>query len=168
MAEEQNAATGVAYPLTKMNFVVKVGSVNGTAAFTEVTGVEASIDVIEFRSGNAGSLSPQKLPGLVKHGNVTLKYGVIAGDEIRNWIISSISSQRSTDWKRVDVTIELIDITAAGVSTRSDLTGTTSSKTWILKNAFVAKYSGADLDAKSSDVAVESMEIAYEELTVAV
>ena len=165
MADGTGASTGVAYPLTKMNFVVKVGSISGTAAFTEITGVEASIDVIEFRAGNSGSLSPQKLPGLVKHGNVTLKYGLISGNEIRKWIIDSISSQRSKDWKRVDITIELIDITQAGVSTVTE-PGTTGNKQWLLKNAFVAKYSGADLDAKSSDVAVESMEIAYEELTV--
>ena len=58
------------YPLTKMNFLVTVASVAGTAAFSEVSGVEASVDVIEFRQGNAGSLAPVKIPGLVKHGNV--------------------------------------------------------------------------------------------------
>lgn len=166
MADEQGASqsTTIPYPLTKMNFFVKVGEKSGTAAFTEVTGVEASIDVIEFRAGNAGSLSPQKIPGLVKHGNVTLKYGYIAGNEIRNWIIESISSQRSSSWARLDITIELIDITTEGVGPHDSLG---SGKTWVLKNAFVAKYSGADLDAKSSDVAVESIEIAYEELLVA-
>ncbi len=32
---------GLAYPLTKMNFLVTVEGVNGTAAFNEVSGVEA-------------------------------------------------------------------------------------------------------------------------------
>ena len=48
MATYQNKA-GLSYPLTKMNFLVTVDEVNGTAAFTEVSGVEASVDVIEFR-----------------------------------------------------------------------------------------------------------------------
>ncbi len=74
MATYQNKA-GLSYPLTKMNFLVTVDNVNGTAAFNEVSGVEASVDVIEFRQGNAHSLAPVKLPGLVKHGNVTLKMG---------------------------------------------------------------------------------------------
>ena len=55
-----------AYPLTKMNFLVTVDGVAGTAAFSEVTGIESTVDVIEFRQGNAGSLAPVKLPGLVK------------------------------------------------------------------------------------------------------
>lgn len=74
MATYENSK-GLAYPLTKMNFLVTVDGVSGTAAFSEVTGVEASVDVIEFRQGNANSLAPVKIPGLVKHGNVTLKMG---------------------------------------------------------------------------------------------
>jgi phage tail-like protein len=68
---------GLAYPLTKMNFIVNVDGVAGTAAFSEVSGIEASVDVVEFRQGNANSLAPVKIPGLVKHGNVTLKMGYI-------------------------------------------------------------------------------------------
>jgi phage tail-like protein len=68
---------GSAYPLTKMNFLVTVDQVSGVAAFSEVTGIEATVDVIEFRQGNSGSLAPVKIPGLVKHGNVTLKMGYI-------------------------------------------------------------------------------------------
>ena len=38
-----------AYPLTKMNFLVTVDGIPGSAAFSEITGVEATVDVIEFR-----------------------------------------------------------------------------------------------------------------------
>ena len=41
----------------------------------EETGLEATVDVIEFRQGNSSSLAPVKIQGLVKHGNVTLKMG---------------------------------------------------------------------------------------------
>ena len=57
---------GLFYPLTKMNFLVHVDQVEGTAAFSEVTGIEATVDVIEFRQGNANSLAPVKIPGLVR------------------------------------------------------------------------------------------------------
>ena len=40
---------GLSYPLTKMNFLVRVANVEGTAAFSQVTGIDASVDVIEFR-----------------------------------------------------------------------------------------------------------------------
>ena len=69
-----------------MNFLVTVDSVAGTAAFSEVSGVEASVDVIEFRQGNSGSLAPVKIPGLVKHGNVTLKMGYILDSAFKEWI----------------------------------------------------------------------------------
>ena len=36
---------GSAYPLTKMNFLVTVDSIAGTAAFSEVTGIEATVDM---------------------------------------------------------------------------------------------------------------------------
>ena len=36
----------------------------------------------------------------------------------------------------------------------------------ILKDAWVTKYSGADLNASASEVAIETVELAYEELTI--
>ena len=57
-------SAGLYYPLTKMNFLVSVDQVNGVAAFSEVTGVDASVDVIEFRQGNSSSLAPVKIQGL--------------------------------------------------------------------------------------------------------
>ena len=74
MAAYDNGS-GLAYPLTKMNFLVTAEAVSGTAAFSEVSGVEASVDVIEFRQGNASSLAPVKIPGLVNLGTVALQRG---------------------------------------------------------------------------------------------
>ena len=37
---------------------------------------------------------------------------------------------------------------------------------WVLTNAWVTKYSGPDLNASASEVAVETVELAYEELTI--
>ncbi|MEF9971997.1 MAG: phage tail protein, partial [Oscillospiraceae bacterium] len=63
------------YPLTKMNFLVSVDEIAEVAAFSEVTGIDATVDVIEFRQGNSHSMAPVKIQGLVKHGNITLKMG---------------------------------------------------------------------------------------------
>ena len=85
MAEKTSG--GLHYPLTKMNFLVTVSTVTeGVAAFSEVTGVEASVDVIEFRQGNSNSLAPVKIPGLVKHGNVTLKFGYTRNNAFKDWL----------------------------------------------------------------------------------
>ena len=97
------------YPLTKMNFLVTVDNVTGTAAFSEVTGIESSVDVIEFRQGNSNSLAPVKIPGLVKHGNVTLRFGYTEDNTFKNWVRECVSEQRG-QIPRSRVQIEMIDI----------------------------------------------------------
>ena len=162
MATYENSK-GLAYPLTKMNFLVTVDGVSGTAAFSEVTGVEATVDVIEFRQGNANSLSPVKIPGLVKHGNVTLKFGYTLDSAFKTWIQECVSESRG-EMPRNNVQIEMIDINGGTPPTATEtVTGT---RVWTLTNAWVTKYKAPDLDAKTSDVAIESVEIAYEELII--
>ena len=163
MATYQNKA-GLSYPLTKMNFLVTVDEISGTAAFTEVSGVEASVDVIEFRQGNAHSLAPVKLPGLVKHGNVTLKMGYTMDNVFKKWITDCVSETRP-EMARHDISIEMIDING-GAPSSAVTASTGKSPVWILKNAWVTKYTAPDLNSTSSEVAIESLEIAYEELVI--
>jgi phage tail-like protein len=151
------------YPLTKMNFLVTVNNIAGTAAFSEVTGVEATVEPIEFRQGNSASLAPVKIPGLVKHGNVTLKMGYIINSPFKTWIQECVSETRG-QIPRQNVTIELIDINPGAPAQL--VTAATGTRQWTLTNAWVTKYSAPDLDAKTSDVAIESVEIAYEELVI--
>lgn len=160
-----SANGGLYYPLTKMNFIVSLGEGGGDmAAFNEVTGIDASVDVIEFRQGNSHSLAPVKIQGLVKHGNITLKMGYVRNQEFKNWIIQCVSEHRGAT-PRKQVSIELIDITN-GSPDSVDSTTSADGVVWVLSNAWVTKYNGADLNASVSEVAIESVEIAYEELTI--
>ena len=152
------------YPLTKMNFLVTVDSVSGVAAFNEVTGVEATVDVIEFRQGNSNSLAPVKILGLVKHGNVTLKFGYTRNNAFKDWLKKCVTERRGED-ARSNVTIELINIQEGSPQTLVETT-IDSSLTWQLTNAWVCKYTAPDLNASTSEVAIESVEIAYEELVI--
>lgn len=158
-------SSGMYYPLTKMNFVVSVDGISGSAAFSEVTGVDASVDVIEFRQGNAGSLAPVKIPGLVKHGNITLRMGYTRSQDFKTWIQACVSERRNENIRH-NVVIELIDIVTTDQSPQSVTEGVDSTLTWILKDAWVCKYTGPDLNASASEVAIESVEIAYEELVI--
>ena len=158
-------SSGMYYPLTKMNFVVSVDGISGSAAFSEVTGVDASVDVIEFRQGNAGSLAPVKIPGLVKHGNIPLRMGYTRSQDFKTWIQACVSERRNENIRH-NVVIELIDIVTTDQSPQSVTEGVDSTLTWILKDAWVCKYNGPDLNASASEVAIESVEIAYEELVI--
>lgn len=163
MATYENSK-GLSYPLTKMNFLVTVVGVAGTAAFSEVTGVEATVDVIEFRQGNANSLAPVKIPGLVKHGNVTLKMGYTLDSAFKTWIQECVSEVRG-EIPRNNVQIEMIDINGGAPQTLVTASSP-ENRVWLLTNAWVTKYNAPDLDAKTSDVAIESVELAYEELVI--
>ena len=153
----------LSYPLTKMNFLVHVDGVEGTAAFSEVTGVEATVDVIEFRQGNANSLAPVKIPGLVKHGNVTLKMGYTLDSAFKTWIQECVSEVRG-QMPRNNVQIEMIDIN--GGAPQQLATAITGTRVWVLTNAWVTKYTAPDLNALQSEVAIETVELAYEELII--
>lgn len=162
-AEPYHNGTNLMYPLTKMNFLVTVDSVQGTAAFSEVSGIEASVDVIEFRQGNAHSLAPVKIPGLVKHGNVTLKFGYTIDSTFKTWIQECVSETRG-QMPRTDVQIEMIDINGGAPTQKVE--SVTGTRVWVLTNAWVTKYNAPDLNALTSEVAIESVEIAYEELII--
>lgn len=154
----------MAYPMTKMNFLVSVEGLSGTmAAFSEVSGIEASVDVVEFRQGNSHSLAPVKIPGLVKHGNVTLKMGYTIGNGFKDWINKCVSETRGPI-PRYTVTIELLDIRDGAPNSEYDTIK--NNILWVLKEAWIAKYTAPDLNASTSEVAIESVELAYEELDI--
>ncbi|MCL1806961.1 MAG: phage tail protein [Oscillospiraceae bacterium] len=157
-------SAGMYYPLTKMNFFVSIEGVGQMAAFNEVTGIDATVDVIEFRQGNAHSLAPVKIQGLVKHGNITLKMGYTRNQDFKKWVLDCVDERRK-ETPRKNVTIELIDISAGSPDTKVDAVKD-STLTWIFKDAWVTKYTGPDLNASTSEVAIETIEIAYEELTI--
>ncbi|MBQ3032510.1 MAG: phage tail protein [Anaerotignum sp.] len=163
MANTYDNGNGLAYPLTKMNFLVTVDGVSGTAAFSEVSGIEATVDVIEFRQGNAHSLAPVKIPGLVKHGNVTLKFGYTLDSAFKTWIQECVSEVRG-EMPRSRVQIEMIDIN--GGAPQSLVETISGTRVWVLTNAWVTKYTAPDLNASQSEVAIETVELAYEELII--
>lgn len=152
------------YPWTKMHFLVTIGGLNSAqAAFSEATGMEATIDVIEFRTGNSVSFSPMKVPGLVKHGNVTLKYGYTSSNEFRNWAGQCVSDTRRMAMPRQKVTIELLDVTGG---LKSENMKGDAAQQYILEDAWVCKYTAPDMNATQSEIAIETLEIAFERLTI--
>lgn len=52
-------------------------------AFEEISGLQAEVEVIEFEDGTSSFL--RKRPGRTTFGNIKLKRGYIAGDDIKDW-----------------------------------------------------------------------------------
>lgn len=165
MATYQTTDTsGIAYPLTKMNFLVTVDGKGGIAAFSEVSGVQASVDVIPFRQGNSHSLAPVKIPGLVRHEAVTMRMGYTINNEFKKWITECVSETREEIPRRT-VQVELIDTNVRAPKKKVNTT-VDGARIWQLKNAWVSSYTAPDLDANDSNVAIEAVEICYEELVI--
>ena len=78
------------YPYKNYRFKVEVDSVM-VAGFSEVSGFDATIDVIEYREGDAVVNTPRKQPGLVKYSNITFKRGVIDDIDFYTWIEEAFS-----------------------------------------------------------------------------
>lgn len=140
------------YPMKKHNYRVTIEGID-VAGFSEVSGFDASVDVIEYREGTESINSPRKLPGLTKYGNVTLKWGLIESLDFYEWVAGISSGDKAAAEERVrDVTITLLN----------DREGDTAN--WTLVNAWHCKYTAPDLNASASEIAFESVELAFEEM----
>lgn len=147
------ADTTAAWPIAK--FLFTVTGLPSPASFQEVTGLEAEVQVIEYRSGDSTTFSPTKSPGLAKVGNVTLKKGIFANDDaLLSWF-NTIYTNSTANVPRSTVVISLNDESNA------------PKMTWTLNQCFPVKLTGTDLKSDGNEVAVESIELAYETLVVA-
>lgn len=137
------------YPLPKFHFQVDWGGAN--LGFTEVTGLGVETEVIEYRSGASPEYHKTKQPGMQKFGNITLKRGSFKGDNqfYEWWNTVSLSTI-----ERRDVTVKLLNENHEPVVT------------WSIKNAWPLKVTGADLKSDANEIAIESIELAHEGLTV--
>jgi phage tail-like protein len=138
------------WPLPKFYFSVTLGE-DESVNFQEVSGLDSETRIIEYRHGNSPVFYPIKMPGLGKVGNVILRKGIFATDsKLWTWY----SEIKLNTIKRRMIVINLLD--EAG----------NPKMVWTLNNAFPTKITGTDLKSEANEVAVESVEIAYETLTV--
>lgn len=135
------------YPFSRFKYKVEIKDV-GQAGFSEVTGFDASIDVVEYREGNMTPPTPIKLPGLRKYSNVTLKWGVTASKIVYDWMSPSFEK----DIARKEVSLTLLNENGEDVAT------------WQIVNAWPVKYTAPEFNATSSEVAIEQLELAHEGL----
>lgn len=150
MAEDGSTQSTNIWPLPKFHFSVKWG--DQEMSFQEVTGLDAQSEEIKYRVGNSPVFSVIKMPGLIKYSNVTMKKGIFKGD---NKFWEWFSQIKQNTIKRIDITISLLDET------------NTPTMVWTLKNAWPSKISGYELKAEGNEVAVESIEIVHEGMTIA-
>lgn len=137
------------YPLPKFHYQVEWGG--SRIGFTEVTGLTVETEVIEYREGANREYSKLKMPGMQKFGNITLKRGTFQGDnQYYEW------------WRTVSLnTIERRDVTISLLNEKHEPV-----MVWKVKNAWPVKVQSADLKSDANEVAIESIELAHEGLSM--
>ena len=150
MADDGSAQSKNLWPLPKFYFEVKWDS--EVMSFQEVSGLQVEVEELKYRAGDSKSFGVMKMPGMMKVGNVTMKKGVYKGDnKFWDWF----NEIKMNTIKRKPVTISLLDETGA------------PTMVWTLLNAFPLKITSTDLKAEGNEVAIETIEIAHEGLTIA-
>ena len=147
MAGEKQDAV---WPLPKFYFSVDLGDLKDVA-FQEVSGMDKEVEVLEYRHSNSKLFSKIKMPGMVKHGNITMKRGLFVKD---NTFWDWMKETKMNTNPRREVIIRLLD--QEGKKTMQ----------WTLRNAFPTKISSTDLKSEGSEVAIDTIELAYEDLEI--
>ena len=146
------------YPLPKFHFQVEFSDSEIEFGFTEVSGLDFETEVIEYREGNSPTYNKTKQPGLTKYSNVTCKRGTFNGDfEYFKLWKETFKFQEADDpgsIYRKTVTIKLLNEEHEPVIT------------WVLQRAWPSKVQSTDLKADANEVAIETMELVHEGLTI--
>ena len=141
------------YPLSKFHFQVEWAGAR--IGFTEVSGLDFETEVIEYRAGDNREFHKIKMAGMQKYSNITLKRGTFHGDyDFYAWWKSGLyQPPNGADYRR-DLPISLLNEAHEPVVV------------WNVKQAWPLKLQSTDLKADGNEVAIETLELAHEGLTI--
>lgn len=144
-----------AYPLPVYNYRVDIG--DETVAFSEVSGLNISYETTTYKESpvESGASGPRvmHMPAQGTPANVTLKKGVVPSVSIKTFF-DWINSIQTNQVEKKDIYVRLCDETGEAVIS------------WKVINAFPTKLDVPTFDANSNDVAIESMELMGDGITV--
>lgn len=137
-------------PYGQFNFLIEIdGVVKG--GFSEASGLATDSNIIEYRDGSEQQGTTRKLPGLIKYNNIMLKRGWTKDKSLWEWRKKVIDGKT----QRTGGSIVLLD-EARNEALR-----------WNFREGWPSKWEGPALNGKTSEVAVETLEIAHEGLELA-
>ncbi len=128
-------------------FVVKLDGI-AFGAFTECTLPTLEWEIEEVKEGGLNTRIHQ-LPGRRKSTRLTLKYGVCK-DELWAWYKEVMSEKFETK----NITVELLDVSSYTVAG------------WYIQAAYPVKWTGPQLQASSTAIAIQTLEFACGEITL--
>jgi len=137
-------------PMPVFHFKVEWGGTR--IGFTEVSGLDARTEAIEYREGSSPESGKITIPGLQSNGHVTLKRGVVPPDnEFFEWY----RTIRAGTAEKRDIVISLLNEAHEPVMV------------WKLRDAWPVAIEAPTLNAMASEIAIETLEFVHGGITVA-
>jgi phage tail-like protein len=137
-------------PFRAYNWRLEIGG-GAQAYFTACSGMGITVDVIKYRE--AGNLQiVRAIPGQVNYEPITLYYGLTPSREIFDWLMAGVEGRAD----RRNASIIVLN---------SQGTEEATAPRWNLDNAWVAAWRGAQLNAMSLEVAIESITLVFDRMT---
>ena len=136
-------------PYRTFNFQLEIDGVP-LGAFSEASGLTAEGDAVDYREGTDVQQNVRKLTGLRKYTNIMLKRGYTQDRSLWRWygnIVNGVPDRRN-------VTIVLMNEARQPVLR------------WHAENAWVNKIEGPAFKAAGNEIAMESVELVHEGLTI--
>lgn len=139
----------ITYPVSGFRFQV---AWDGTRiGFTEVSGLNITLQPIEYRSSEAGDYQVTKMPGIPQFDDIVLKRGIFVDDnEFYIWL----NTVRMNKIVRRTITISLLNEENDPIMI------------WTVNDAWPTKVEGPPLNSTGNEVATESVTLAHEGLTI--
>ena len=138
-------------PYRSFNFELVIDNIP-SGAFSECSGLTAEGDAVDYREGTDRQPNVRKLVGLRKFANIVLKRGYTQDTSLWTWY----GNIRDGVADRRNVTINLLNEQRTAVLR------------WHAERAWINKIEGPSLKASGNEVAIESVEIVHEGLTIEV
>ncbi len=135
-------------PYSAFNFLVEIDGVTA-AGFSECSGLTTETDIIEYRNGDE-NITVRKLPGLKKFTNISLKRGYTQSKDLWEWRKKVMDGQT----ERQPGSIVLLD------ESREE------ALRWTFREGWPSKWEGPTFNAKNNETAIETLEIAVEDLVL--
>jgi phage tail-like protein len=139
-----------------------------TGTFAEVSGLNAEMETEEYREGGRNS-GPHKFIKWGKYPNLVFKRGITPNTDLWDWYYQVLYGDQSVLRKNGIVVLTDRSVAGAASATVAAVPGLTGLgrqpiAVWSFSNGLPEKLQGPGLNAKSNEIAIETLEIAHEGL----